>query len=103
MELIDLVNSVIIFLYQMILLRYSTFILISLTVTFYSPALLDLFRFFFLRLLLCSIMAFPQLGNSDHVVVSVSIDFPTHSKQNAPFHRITYDYSRADCEVFVII
>ena len=34
--------------------------------------------------------------NSDHVVVSVSIDFPTKSQQEAPFHRITYDYSRAD-------
>ena len=36
------------------------------------------------------------MGNSDHVVVSVSIDFPTNSQQDAPFHRIAYDYSRAD-------
>ena len=41
-------------------------------------------------------MAFPPLGNSDHVVVSVSIDFPTNSQQDVPFHRIAYDYSRAD-------
>ena len=41
-------------------------------------------------------MAFPPLGNSDHVVVSVSIDFPTNSQQDAPFHRIAYDYSHAD-------
>ena len=41
-------------------------------------------------------MAFAPLGNSDHVVVSVSIDFPTNSQQDAPFHRIAYDYSRAD-------
>ena len=41
-------------------------------------------------------MAFPPLENSDHVVVSVSIDFPTNSQQDAPFHRIAYDYSRAD-------
>ena len=40
-------------------------------------------------------MAFPPLGNSDHVV-SVSIDFPTNSQQDAPFHRIAYDYSRTD-------
>ena len=40
-------------------------------------------------------MAFPQLGNSDHVVVSVSFDFPTNSQQDASFHRIAYDYSRA--------
>ena len=38
----------------------------------------------------------PPLGNSDHVVVSVSIDFPSYSKWNAPFHRIAYDYSCAD-------
>ena len=44
---------------------------------------------------ICSTMAFPPLGNSDHVV-SVSIDFPTNSQQDAPFHRIAYDYSRAD-------
>ena len=41
-------------------------------------------------------MAFPPLANSDHVVFSVSIDFPLNSKQDAPFHRIAYDYSRAD-------
>ena len=41
-------------------------------------------------------MAFPPLGNSDHVALSVSIDFPSNSQQDAPFHRIAYDYSRAD-------
>ena len=41
-------------------------------------------------------MAFPPLGNSDHVVVSVSIDFPINSKQDTPFHRVVYGYSRAD-------
>ena len=41
-------------------------------------------------------MAFPLLGNSDNVVVSVSIDFPINSKQDALFHCISYDYSRAD-------
>ena len=61
----------------------------------YSPALLD----FFLSsdASICSTMAFPPLGNSDHVVVSVSIDFPTNSQQDAPFHRISYDYSCAGC------
>ena len=60
----------------------------------HSPALLD----FFLscHASICSPMAFPPLGNSDHVVVSVSIDFPTNSQQDALFHRIAYDYSRAD-------
>ena len=41
-------------------------------------------------------MAFPPLGNSDHVVVSVSIDFPSNSQRDAPFHRIAYDNSRTD-------
>ena len=41
-------------------------------------------------------MAFLTLGNSDHVAISVSIDFPINSKRNAPFHRIAYDYSRAE-------
>ena len=59
----------------------------------HSPALLDLF--FSSDLSICSTMAFPPLGNSDHVVVSVSIDFPTNSQQDAPFHWIAYDYSRA--------
>ena len=36
------------------------------------------------------------MENSDHVVVSVSIDFPANSKQDASFHRMAYDYSRAD-------
>ena len=60
----------------------------------HSPALLDLF--ISSEASICSTMAFPPLGNSDHAVVSVSIDFPTNSKQDAPFHRMAYDYSRAD-------
>ena len=60
----------------------------------HSPALLDLFLSSDASI--CSTMAFPPLGNSDHVVVSVSIDFPINSKQDTPFHRVAYDYSRAD-------
>ena len=60
----------------------------------HSPALLDFFLSSDANI--CSTMAFPLLGNSDHVVVSVSIDFPTNSQQDAPFHRIGHDYSRAD-------
>ena len=40
-------------------------------------------------------MAFPPLRNSD-VAVSVSIDFPSNTKWDAPFNHIAYDYSRAD-------
>ena len=36
------------------------------------------------------------MGNSDHVAVSVSIDFPINSKQDALFHCVAYDYSRGD-------
>ena len=57
----------------------------------HSPALLDLF--ISSDASICSTMAFPPLGNSDHVVVSVSIDL---SQQDAPFHRIAYDYCHAD-------
>ena len=38
-------------------------------------------------------MAFPPLGNSDHVVVS---NFPSNSKKDPQFHRIADDYSRVD-------
>ena len=60
----------------------------------HSPALLDLFISSDANI--CSTMAFPPMGNSDHVVVSVSIDFPSNSQRDAPFHRKAYDYSRAD-------
>ena len=59
----------------------------------HSPALLDLFLSS--EASICSTMAFPPLRSSDHVV-SVSIDFPTNSQQDAQFHRIAYDYSCAD-------
>ena len=60
----------------------------------YSPVLLDLF--ISSDASICSTMAFPPFGNSDHVVVSVSIDFPSSSKRDAPFYCIAYDYSRVD-------
>ena len=59
-----------------------------------SPALLDLFLSSDASI--CFTMAFPSLENFSHLVVSVSIDFPINSKQDTPFHRIAYDYSRAD-------
>ena len=60
----------------------------------HNPALLDLFLT--PDASICSTMALPPLRNSDHVVVSVSIDFPTNSQRDAPFHHIPYDYSWAD-------
>ena len=35
---------------------------------------------------------FPSIGNSDHVAVSVSIDFPSYSQQDVQCHRIAYDW-----------
>ena len=67
----------------------------------HSPALLDLLLSSDASI--CSTMAFPPLGNSDHVVVPVSIDFPSNSQRDAPFHSIAYDYSRTDWTVFMII
>ena len=60
----------------------------------HSPALLDLF--ISSDTSICSAMAFAQLGNSDHAVVSVSIDFPTNSQQDGSSHRIAYGCSLAD-------
>ena len=86
-ELINLVNSVIIFLSQTTLLRWLTFPLGSLTVTLNSPALLDLF---------ISSDASICSTNSDHVVASVSIVFPSYPQQDALFHHIAYGYSCTD-------
>ena len=92
-ELIDLVNSVTILLSQMTLLRWLTFLLGSQTDS-HSPVFLDLF--ISSDASICSTKAFPPLGNSDHVVVSVSDDFPSYSQWDALFHCIAYDCSCAD-------
>ena len=55
----------------------------------HSPALLDLFLSSDTSI--CSTMTFPTLENFNHVVVSVFIDFPSSSKQDAPFHHTAYD------------
>ena len=92
---IDLVNSAIIFLSQITLLRLLTFLLGSLTVqTSHSLSVLDFF--FSSGASICFTMAFPPFWNSDQVVVSVFIDFPLNSKRDALFHRVAYDYSSAD-------
>ena len=58
-----------------------------------SPALLDLF--ISPDASICSTMTFSTLGNCDHVVVSVLIDFPINSKYSL-YITIAYDYSRTD-------
>ena len=67
----------------MTLLRWLTFLLGSQTMILICPALLDLFLSSDASI--CSTMAFPPLGNSDHVFVSVSIDFPTNSQRMPHF------------------
>ena len=94
-ELIGLVNSVItLLLISNDLTRIVNFPTQISDCDSHSPAHLDLFLSSDAGI--CSTMAFPPLGNSDHVVISVSIDFPTNSQRDAPFHCIAYDYSRAD-------
>ena len=88
MELIDLGELCYNFLSQMTLLRWSRL----------RSGLSQScsFRFLSSDASICSAMALPPLENSDHVVDSVSIDFPSNSKRDAPFHYIAYDYSRAN-------
>ena len=75
----------------MTLLRWLTFLLRSQTVI-----LTVLLFWVYSDTSICSTMTFPPLRNSDHVVASVSIDFPSNLRRDAPFHCIGYDYSRAD-------
>ena len=69
----DLVNSVIIFLSQMMLNRWLTFPTRIPDCDSHSPALLDVFLCS--GAIICSTMSFPPLVNFDHVVFSVSSDF----------------------------
>ena len=59
----------------------------------HSPTHLDFFSSFDFSI--HSTIVFPPLGNPDHVA-PVSIDFPSNSKWDAPFHHIAYNYSFAD-------
>ena len=83
------------FWYQITLLSWLTFLPRSLILTL---AVMLFWIYFSCGASICSTVAFPLLGNSDNVVVSVSIDFPTNSKQDALFHCIAHDYSCADSE-----
>ena len=56
----------------------------------HGSTFLDLFLFS--EASICSGMVFPPLGNSDHIVDPISIDIPSNSKQDAPFHCIAHEY-----------
>ena len=89
-ELIDLVNSVNNFSISNDLTQMVNFPTQISDCDSHSPALLDLFLSSDASI--CSTM-----GNSDHVIVSVSNE-TFHQIHNGmpPFHRIAHDYSRAD-------
>ena len=60
----------------------------------HGSTLLDLFISFDTSI--CFTMAFPPVGNSNHAVVSVSIDFAKTQNRMPFFIAIAYDYSCAD-------
>ena len=75
-KLKNLVNAAIIFFSQLTLFKWLAFLLGSLTVTLTFL----LFGFLFSDAHICSTISFPPLGNSDHVAVSVFIDFLSYSQ-----------------------
>ena len=58
------------------------------------PAILDLF--ISSDASICSAVPLCPLGKPDHVVISVSIDFPSNLPRGGTFHCIDFDYSHAD-------
>ena len=92
-EVINLVNSVIIFFISNDLTQMVNVPTWTPDYDSHSPALLDLLLSCVDSI--CSTIAFPPLGNSDYAFVSVSIDFPPKLQWEAPFHGVPYDYYRA--------
>ena len=86
----------------MTLLGWLTFLCESQTVIL-IVLLFWTYLFLLMHASICFTMAFSPLGNCNHVVASVSIDFLSNSQQEAPFHHIAYDYYCAIGTVFVII
>ena len=85
----------------MTLLRWLTFPVGSQTVIL---TVLPFWISFFLLMLLFVIQwLYLQLGNSDHVNVSVSIYFPSNSQQDALFHHIAFTILILNGTVFLII
>ena len=85
----------------MTLLRWLTFPVGSQTVIL--TVLLFWISFFLLMLLFVIQWLYLQLGNSDHVNVSVSIYFPSNSQQDALFHYIAFTILILNGTVFLII
>ena len=90
---IDLVNSVIIFLFRMILLRLLTFLLRSLTVTL---TVLLFWTYFFL-LMLIFVLQWLSVHWKFWSFCCLSFHWLFNKlKIGSPFHHIAYNYSRAD-------
>ena len=91
-ELIDLVNSAIIFISQMTLLRWLTFLLGSQTV------ILIVLLFWIYLFLLMILFVLQWLSLHWEILIMLLSQFPLIFQliQDAPFHRIAYDYSQAD-------
>ena len=92
-ELMDLVNSVTIFPSQMTLLRWSTFLLESQAVIL---IVLLFWIYIFLLTLVFVLQWHCSIGKVWSCCCRVSIDFPSNSQQDLPFHCIAHDYSCAD-------
>ena len=85
-ELINLMNSVIIIFISNHITQIVNFPARIPHCDSHSPVLLDLFLSSDASI--CSTITFSPSGNSDHVLVSVSIDFLTNSQRDAPFYCI---------------
>ena len=81
---------------QMTSLKWLTFLLLSFLLWLTQSSS---FGFLSSDASICSTMAYPPFENSDHVLMSVFINFPIDSKQDALFHQMAYDYSCADWDV----
>lgn len=62
------------------------------------PSLLDLFLSS--NPDICSANSHPPFGSSDHVVVSVAVNFMVKATHDAPFHRTVFSYDKADWDGF---
>ena len=93
-ELIDLVNSVILFLSQMTLLRWLTFLLGSLTVIL----IVLLFWIYLFLLMLVFVLEWLSLHwkNLIMLLYQFPLTFQLIHTGMPPFHRIAYDYSCVD-------
>ena len=96
-QLTDTVNSVIILLSQMTLLRWLTFLIRSQTV------ILVVLPFWIYLFLVMLVFVLQQLSLHWEILISVSIESPSSSQQDSLFHHIAYHYSRLIGMVFMII